>query len=352
MGRRVEEKLWTSYFNARLYKRGITMKLNRNLLPGLFLFLFLVTLASLTTYLSQQPPNSLPISAPLAEFSAERAFRHVEAIAREPRPVGTAAHVQARTYIMRELQALGLSPHIQETIVVDPISAAGPKMVVAGTVRNVIARLAGTSGNKAILLISHYDSVATGPGASDDGSGVATLLETTRALKAGPPLKNDLILLFTDGEEVGLLGAKAFVEAHSWAKEVGLALNFDTGGDTGIVYTYETSPGNARLIKEYAKAVPYPATSSMMYEVYSSMPNESDFTPLKHAGIPILNFAHLGGKFRYHTITDNPDNLDRRTLQHQGSYAMNLIRRFFFLPGQSMRYTLRWGQICLLSRFS
>ncbi len=106
---------------------------------------------------------------------------------------------------------------------------------------------------------------ATTLGASDDGSGVATLLETARALQAGPPIKNDVIFLFTDGEEVGLLGAQAFVEQHPWAKEVGLVLNFDTGGDTGIVYTYETSPGNARLISEYAKVVPYPATSSMMY---------------------------------------------------------------------------------------
>jgi hypothetical protein len=304
------------------------MKPNRNLLPRLFLFLFLVLLASLGMYLSQQPPNSLPVSTPPVEFSAERAFRHVEAFAREPRPVGTAAHLLARNYIRSELQALGLSPQIQKATVVDPKSVVDPKMVVAGTVQNVIARLAGTSGDKAILLISHYDSVATGPGASDDAAGVATLLETARALKAGPPLKNDVIFLFTDGEEVDLLGAQAFVQAHPWAKDVGLALNFDTGGTNGIVYTYEISPGNARLIYEYAKAVPYPATSSMMYEVYSSMPNESDFTPLKQAGIPGFNFAHIGGKFRYHTMIDNHANLDRRSLQHQGYYAMNLTRHF------------------------
>jgi hypothetical protein len=304
------------------------MKPKRDLLPGICLFLFLVLLASLAMVVSQQPPNSLPASAPPAEFSAERAFRHVEVLAREPRPVGTAAHARARNYIVGELQALGLHPQIQKTAVVDPISAIDSKMVVAGTVQNVTARIAGTAGNKAILLVSHYDSVATGPGASDDGSGVATLLETARALKTGPPLKNDVILLFTDAEEVGLLGARAFVETHPWAKEVGLALNFDSGGTSGVVYTYETSPGNAGLICEYAGAVPYPVTSSMMYEVYSTMPNESDFTPLKRAGIPGFNFAHLGGKFRYHTKTDIPDNLDRRTLQHQGSYALSLTRHF------------------------
>ncbi len=292
------------------------------------LFLFLVLGTSLVMFLSQQPPAPLPASTPASEFSAERAFRHVEAIADQPHPVGTAAHLQARNYIVSELQALGLTPQIQETTIVDPESPAFPGMIVAGTVQNVIVRLAGTAGNQAILLVCHYDSVATAPGASDDGSGVATLLETARALQAGPALKNGVVFLFTDGEEVGLLGAQAFVEQHPWAKAVNLVLNFDTGGDTGIVYTYETSPGNARLISEYARAVPHPAASSMMYAVYSAMPNESDFTPFKRAGYQGLNFAHLGGKFRYHTLTENPANLDLGSIQHQGSYAMSLLRHF------------------------
>jgi len=304
------------------------MKPKNNFLPAFSLFLFLALLTAWVIYLSQQAPNSLPPNAPPTDFSAERAFRHVEALAREPRPIGTAAHARARNYIVSELQALGFDPQIQKATVVDPKSAVDPKWSVAGNVQNVIARLAGMGGSKAILLVSHYDSVATGPGASDDGVGVATLLETARALKAGPPLKNDVLLLFTDGEEVGLLGARGFVEAHPWAKEVGLALNFDTGGDAGVVYTYETSPGNAGLIPEYAQATPYPVASSMMYEVYQTMPNESDFTPLKQAGIAGFNFAHIGGKYRYHTMTDNPDNLDRRSLQHHGSYALSLTQHF------------------------
>lgn len=304
------------------------MKPKHNLLPAFSLFLFLALFAALVMYLSQQPPNPLPANAPPTDFSAERAFRHVEALAREPRPIGTAAHARTRNYIMSELLALGLDPQIQAATVVDPKSAVDPKWSVAGNVQNVIARLAGAGGSKAILLVSHYDSVATGPGASDDGAGVATLLETARTLKAGPPLKNDVLLLFTDGEEVGLLGARGFVEQHPWAKEVGLALNFDTGGDAGVVYTYETSPGNAGLIPEYAQAAPYPVASSMMYEVYQTMPNESDFTPLKQAGIAGFNFAHIGGKYRYHTMTENSDNLDRRSLQHHGSYALSLTQHF------------------------
>jgi Zn-dependent M28 family amino/carboxypeptidase len=210
-------------------------------------------------------------------------------------------------------------------------------MSVAGAVQNVIARLSGTGGTKVILLVSHYDSVATGRGASDDASGVATLLETARAIRAGPVLKSDVVLLFTGAEEGGLLGARAFVEAHPWAKEVGLALVFDTGGTGGIVYTYETSPDNAGVIKEYAKAVPYPTASSMMYEVYRTMPNESGFTPFKQTGISGFNFAHLGSKSRYHTLMDNPDNLNRRSLQHHGFNALSLVRHFGQLDLSNLR---------------
>jgi hypothetical protein len=120
------------------------MNSKANFLPGLFLFLFLVLLASLAMFVSQQPPNVLPASAPPAEFSAERAFRHVEALAREPRPVGTAAHARSRSYIVAELQALGLHPQIQETAVADPKNPIDRKMSVAGTVQNLIARLGGT----------------------------------------------------------------------------------------------------------------------------------------------------------------------------------------------------------------
>jgi len=147
------------------------MKQKQNLLPAVFLFLFLVLGASLVMFLSQQPPAPLPASIPASEFSAERAFRHVEALPDEPRPVGTVAHLQTRNHIMSELQALGLSPQIQETTFVDPQSPVYPGMIVAGTVQNVIARLPGTAGNQAILLVCHYDSVATALGASDDDLG-------------------------------------------------------------------------------------------------------------------------------------------------------------------------------------
>lgn len=105
----------------------------------------------------------------------------------------------------------------------------------AGTVTNVVARIRGTSSTGAIALNAHYDSGATGPAASDNGSGVVTALETVRAILAGEPLRNDVIVVFSDAEEHGDLGAAASNQQHPWASDVRLALNFEAQGSGGPV---------------------------------------------------------------------------------------------------------------------
>ncbi|MDE2150286.1 MAG: M20/M25/M40 family metallo-hydrolase, partial [Gammaproteobacteria bacterium] len=81
--------------------------------------------------------------------------------------------------------------------------------MVCGPVNDVIATLPGRE-DAALLLVAHYDSVPAGPGVGDDLSGVATMLEIARALRAGPTPQASVIFLFSDGEEEGLLGASAF----------------------------------------------------------------------------------------------------------------------------------------------
>src|SRR5262249_51178235 len=153
------------------------------------------------------------------------------------------------------------SPQIQRSTGVTRLYQA------AGSVENVIARLPGTGGRSdALLLAAHYDSVAAGPGAADDTAGVATLLETLRALRALSPLQNDVIFLITDGEEDGLLGASAFVAEHPWMRDVRLALNFEARGNSGVSQMFETSPGNGALMNTLAKSLPHPSASSLTYE--------------------------------------------------------------------------------------
>lgn len=280
--------------------------------------------ASLAIWL-QHPPTPVPATAAVTEFSAERAMQHVEAIARSPRPIGSANHAAARDYIIQQLRAFGFEPEIQKTTA---INSTGAPLFLAGTVENIVARRKGTGDGRAVALVAHYDSVSTGPGANDDGVAVAALLETARALTAGPQLRNDVLLLFTDGEETGLLGARAFVAEHPWAKEVEIALNFEARGNGGPSVMFETSPKNGALIRALAKATSHPLGNSLSYEIYKRLPNSSDFTVFKAAGWLGMNFAYINGLTHYHTQLDNPENVDARSLQHHGSYALALSRYF------------------------
>src|SRR5205085_9205138 len=105
---------------------------------------------------------------------------------------------------------------------------------------------------RALMLAAHYGSGPTGPGASEDAAGVASLLETLRALKSGPPLKNDLVVIFSDAEELGLVGAHAFADENPWMKDVALVLNFEARGSSGPSMMFETSDGNGAPIPELA----------------------------------------------------------------------------------------------------
>lgn len=268
-------------------------------------------------------PEAQPEIAAPSVFSAQRARRHVEAVARAPHPAGSPAAATSRDYILGRLRALGLDPQVQTASAVR--SRAG--LVTAGRVENIAARIPGAANTKAVLLVCHYESVAGAPGANDDGNAVGVLIETARALLAGPRPRNDVILLF-DFEEAGLLGAKAFTREHPWARDVGLVLNFDARGTGGPSMMFETSEGNGWMVREVARAAPNPVASSLSYEVYKRMPNDTDLTVFKRTGFAGLNFAYIESPQYYHTALDDLAHLSERTLQHQGDYALSLSRAF------------------------
>jgi hypothetical protein len=293
-------------------------------LAGLAAMLFILLLVTLCI-LRLSPPAMLSANAPAAEFSAERAMRHLKEVASAPHPVGSTEQARVREYLLGQLSSLGVQPEVQEAV---SVNSRGRPPFRAATVHNILARLRGTGNGKAVALVAHYDSVPAGPGASDNGSGVAVLLETLRALKSGPPLSNDVIFLFSDAEEEGLLGAQAFVDAHPWAKDVGLALNFDARGTSGPSLMFETSGNNRLLIECVAGAQSRSFASSLFYELYRLLPNDTDMSVFKRAGLPGLNFAFVKGAVRYHAGSDNIAALDGQSLQHQGSNALALARRF------------------------
>jgi len=290
---------------------------------GVLIATFIALLSFVALY-QQTPPSALAADAPDGVFSSGRAMKLLAEVGQQHRPIGSSEHLRARERIVQELSALGVEPEVQTATAVSARHGA----VRAATVRNVVARLKGTDSEKAVLLAGHYDTVPNSPGASDDGSAVVTMLETLRALKAGPALKNDLIFLFTDGEEVGLLGAEAFVAEHPYAKDVGVVLNFEARGSGGPALLFETSVGNERLIEKFAEAAPQPRANSLAYEVYKRLPNDTDFSVFKNAKLPGLNFAFIDGFMRYHARSDSLENMDERSLQHQGTYALSLTRTF------------------------
>ena len=289
--------------------------------PWLILILLLTPVVSLALYL-HRPPEVVSAGAPLSEFSAERAFEHLKVLASQPRPVGSRSHDNARDYIVAVLTKLGLQPEVQ----LSEYNNRGSNDVVK--LENIVARLPGTEAGKgAILMVAHYDSVPQSPGASDDGAGVVSLLEVLRALKARSVLKRDVVLLFSDGEELGLRGARGFLKSPV-IPEIGLILNFEARGSRGPVYMFETGENNSWAIGEFGKVVPFPFASSLSEEVYRFLRNDTDFTVFKNQGLQGFNFAHIGGPDDYHSAGDSLGNLDLRSIQHQGSYALALVNHF------------------------
>ena len=278
----------------------------------------------LLSVLSLTPP-AINANVSTTDFSSARAREYLKAIAANPHPIGSPAHAAVRDYIFGELVKMGLQPQVQKTTAVNthwepPYRAA--------TVQNIVAKIHGTANTRAVLLVAHYDAAPYSLGASDDGAAVVSLLETLRALKASAPLKNDVIFLATDGEEVGLLGATAFVQQHPWAKDVGVVLNFEARGDHGPSIMFQTSHENGWLIDEFAKSVSSPVANSLSGDIYKLLPNDTDFTIFNQAGMNGLNFAYIEGVDAYHSSLDDMANLDERSLQHHGMYALALARHF------------------------
>ncbi|MCF1599567.1 M20/M25/M40 family metallo-hydrolase [Streptomyces muensis] len=267
-------------------------------------------------------PEPLGADAPAGQFSAARAHRHVERIATEPRPVGSAAHDRVRDYLVAELREAGLSPEVLPVVGVETRRSSA----VTGRMQNIRATIPGTDPTGRVLLVAHYDSVELGPGATDDGHGVAAILETVRALRSGPAPRNDVTVLFTDGEEPGMVGA----QAYATSSELGdpdrtVVLNLESRGTSGRVVMFETGPHNSALVPALSGHVP--VTTSLAYEVYRLLPNYTDFTAFRQAGLTGMNFANVAGSANYDTSQDNLANSSRGSLQDLGSTALAATRK-------------------------
>ncbi len=257
----------------------------------------------------------------LANFPRGRALNLLSVLmgSDTPHPIGSDANAAVRNRILEEFTKLGYTPQTQSAFDCDDYG-------ICATVQNVLARLDGTQQGPAVLLAAHYDSVPAGPGVSDDGAGAAAVLEIARALKSLPAPLHPIIFLIDDGEEAGLLGARAFVDFHSWASDVKAAVNVDARGTSGPSLMFETGSANDWAVGLYSHSVSRPATSSIAYTVYKQLPNDTDFSVFKSAGYQGLNFALIGNAALYHTPLDNLQNVNPASLQHHGDNALATIQ--------------------------
>lgn len=303
----------------------------------IILLIVALALALAVAVAASQSPRPVSADAPDTAFSAERAMVDVEAIAQRPHPTGSEENARVRAYLFERMGELGLNPSSQTA----PLSerAAG-RLERWGDPRaherelvNLVGVLPGQDRDgPAVLLMAHHDTTWDSPGAADDSAGVGAILETVRAIRARGEARRDLIVLFTDAEEIGLEGMRAFLNEHPLASRVGMVVNLEARGGGGRATMFETGPGNAETVRAFAQAmggVNGGANSdSLSVLVYENMPNGTDYTLARERGIAGVNFAFIGRPGQYHSPASTPQALDQGSVQHIGEMALEAADHF------------------------
>ena len=253
-------------------------------------------------------------------FSEQNARAHVSMLAGTigSRPVGTPANDRARAYITDQLRLFGFDVRVQEA------DARRPELGRTARVSNIIGVRRGARG-EAIGLLSHYDSAPETPGAGDDAFGVAVSLEAARILGARAGRNWSLMVLITDAEEAGLMGAAALVTDREVRERLKAYFNIEAVGSGGPAVLFETGPGNSWLVGPWARNAPYPRGDSFGVEIYRRLPNDTDFSILKRREIPGLNFAITEDSYAYHTARDTAERLSSRSLRETGENVIAMV---------------------------
>jgi hypothetical protein len=286
------------------------------------LLLALVGALAATTLLIQ-PPELRTASKP-GQFDAVRAKQRLAMVLgnQQPHPADSFGDDAVRARLIGQLRSMGLNPIVRDQFACNEIYKQ--RGVTCARVRNIIVALGPTTG-KALLLNAHYDSTPVGPAAADDGAGVASLLEVASILK-NERLKRPLIYLFNEGEELGLVGARAFM-ADPLSNRVDSLVNLEARGVRGPVTMFETSLPNGPPVRAFAKAVDRPFANSLATDFYRQLPNYTDVNSFSERGWLTLNFAMIGNETRYHSPGDDIAALDLQSLQHMGDQTLAMTRQ-------------------------
>ena len=305
------------------------MNIDRDSWRGLLVVALLLAGFALKGALIAPPPSPAVVAA--GDFDSARALARLQRILGDQRPhsVDTTDDDAVRGRLIAELNAIGLQSRVQQAE--DCSGFPRSRVVSCSLVHNVIATVPGRAPGQHLLLNAHYDSTPTGPGAGDDGIGVATLLEVGSILKAVPPPR-PVTLLFNEGEEYGLNGAAAFVRHDPEANQVNSLINIDGRGVAGAAVMHETSDPNGVAMAAYSRATHRPYANSLSTDFAKLIPNSTDVVFFKPKGWTLLNYGWIGNETRYHSPGDRIEALDRATVGNIGSEVLAATQTLVATP--------------------
>lgn len=304
------------------------------------LLLFLIVAGLLlgmaaTRWLTLPPPVRSANGA--EEFDAVRAkVRLARVLGDEaPHPADSDASDGVRSRLIAELLRLGLQPQVSDRFACNKLAKSSG--VSCARVRNIRVTIGADRSAPHLLVNSHYDSSTVGPGASDAGLGIASMLEVA-ALMKDRPLRRPVTFLFNEGEEVGLIGARAFLDADPLSRNVDTLINLEARGVTGPVNMFETSEPNAAAVRLYREAVRNPVGNSLAVSAYRLIPNSTDVSTFAEDRKWLtLNFAPIGNETRYHSAGDDLAAMNLATLQHMGDQLLQTANAVAGQNGVDMR---------------
>ncbi|MEU7330474.1 M28 family metallopeptidase [Streptomyces parvus] len=233
-------------------------------------------------------------------------------------------------YVKAKLDAAGYTTRLQQ------FTSNG------ATGYNLIADWPGGDPNKVLMAGAHLDSVSSGAGINDNGSGSAAVLETALAVsRAGHQPDKHLRFAWWGAEELGLIGSRYYVNNLPSAERSKLSgyLNFDMIGSPNAGYfVYDDDPVIEKTFKDYFAGLNVPT------EIETEGDGRSDHAPFKNVGIPVGGLFTGAGNTKsaaqaqkwggtagqafdrcYHSSCDNLSNVNDTALDRNSDAAAHAI---------------------------
>ncbi|CAF1479747.1 unnamed protein product [Adineta ricciae] len=320
--------------NKNSYRRIFHSKMHlKQFILWIVMFICLMIISGpLALYVSYAVPTVKLRSVSHDQFSEQRALDYLNNLTQfGSRVRNTRGNFQARDYLISELRRIDSrnKRHLWFQIELQNFTDAKENLL-----QNVLVRVSNASKMKkhmpSLMLSAHYDSVEFSPGGCDDGTGVVTILELLSNLVHDSTTTfstMDLIVLFTNAEESGLVGAKAFANHHRWQSDIRFFINVDSMSCNEVAFLMEMT--QSQLAIDYSRVAR--PRANVINELISMLPLwGTDFDAL-HSNHTRSGFDigfPLDG-YTYHTPFDQPIRIKQGIIQDLGNNLGILIRNLF-----------------------